>query len=76
MDNIFIDMRKQGKTLENFFKGDDLVTLDEILDKFEEIIDELEHLKEEFEDYKQCVKDNYKPLTTAELVGVYDSDFI
>ena len=28
-----------------------------------------EKLQEEFEDYKQFVKDNYKQLTDAELVG-------
>lgn len=76
MENIFIDMRTQGKTLENYFKGEDLVNLDEILNRFVEVIDELEYLTEEFEEYKQYVEDNYRPLTTAELVGVNDSDFI
>lgn len=76
MDNIFIDIRDQGAVLGNYFKGKSLVNLDEVLYKFEEVIEELDYLKEEFEDYKQNIADNYRPLTQAELVGVFDSDFI
>lgn len=76
MDNIFIDIRDQGAVIGDFFKGKSLVNLDEVLYKFEEVIEELDYLKEEFEDYKKHVEENYRPLTQAELVGVFDSDFV
>lgn len=76
MHDILIDIREQGAIIGNYFKGKSLISLEEILYKFEEVIEELDYLKEEFDDYKKHVEENYRPLTQAELVGVFDSDFV
>lgn len=75
MEHIFIDMREQGITLSNHFKGKDLVSIEEILTRLEELIDDIGYLQEEFDDFKREVEDNYRPLTQAEQIGYNERDF-
>lgn len=75
MDNIYIDMREQGFTLSNYYKNKDLVKLEDILSDFEQAIDDMEALQEKFDDYKEYVKDNYKELSQAELIGFNEKDY-
>lgn len=76
MENIYVDMREQGITLNKHFKNKDLVSVEEILSELEEVIDDLEYLKEEFDDYKEYVKDNYREIPYSEQVGFTEKDYI
>lgn len=75
MDNVFIDIREQGTTLSNYFKGRVFVSLEEVFTKFEEAVDDLEHIKEKYKELKQDVQENYRPISQAELIGYNERDF-
>lgn len=63
-------------------------TINEIMKRIKEIIEEeveatiddmkweAEHYKEKFEDLEKDVEDNYKPISTKEMYGIDDSDFL
>ena len=75
MENIYVDMRKQGFVLSNHFKNKDMVSIEDILTELEEVIDDMEALQEEFDEYKRDVEDNYKPISYAEQIGYNERDF-
>lgn len=52
------------------------VSEEDVTYMLEELVSEIDRLEEELEDYKEYVKDNYKPLSTRELYGLNDRDFI
>lgn len=74
MENIYVDMRKQGAILYNRFHKD-FVSVEDVLTELEEVIDDMEALQEEFDNYKEYVKDNYRELSQAELIGYNERDF-
>jgi hypothetical protein len=47
MEDVYIDIRKENKWIQECFKNKDFVSIDELLNKFEELLFENEHLKEE-----------------------------
>ena len=75
MENIYIDMRKQGFTLSNHFKNKDMVSVEDVLTELENTLEKIDCLQEEFDDYKDYVKDNYKELSQEELIGYNPRDF-
>lgn len=54
---------------DKYFVDKDIITLDDLLTKFEDTLDDLERTQEEYNNFKKDVEDNYKPLTTAEQIG-------
>lgn len=54
------------KMLDNIFKNEDIISLEEILGALEDLYFEKEHLEEELRDTIQDREDNYKPYTKAE----------
>lgn len=65
----------KGYNLDHF-KKKDVYTWDEIIGIMEDMESELHSLQEEYDDFKQDVKDNYRPMSYAEQVGISDRDFI
>lgn len=64
MKNIYIDS-SEGYYLEKIFKKD-IISLDEILNKFEDLVCEVDILQEELDDLKQDLHDNYVPIPPEE----------
>lgn len=75
MENIYVDMREQGTTLKKYFKNKDMVSVEDILKELEQALDDKESLQEKYDDYKEYVKDNYRELSQAELIGYNPRDF-
>lgn len=69
MENILINIENR-----NF--GDSVITLAELLNLCEDLICENDELKEQIEDIIQDREDNYKRVSVAEQVGIYDIDFL
>lgn len=53
-----------------------ILSEEDVIYMLEELVSEIERLEEEFENYKEYVKDNYKPISTKEMYGIDNSDFI
>lgn len=73
MENILINLEEQFHR--RYFKKD-IVTLEEILEKIEELDDEVEKLRETYQELENDVKDNYRPISTMEQIGMSERDFI
>lgn len=76
MENIYIDTRSWNKWLKNRFPVVDFISLEQLLGDYEDLINEVDDLKEKIEDMESDIRDNYKPISYAEQVGISDSDFI
>ena len=59
----------------SLFADSDTITISELFDTIDELNGEIDHLQEEFDDYKDYVRDNYKELSQAELIGYNERDF-
>ena len=77
MDNVKIDIRKESERLQKIFEGQDLVSIEDLLNVIEELDYEKEEIQGEFDDYKEMVDQNYKPIYQDEYdeYGVSRSDF-
>jgi hypothetical protein len=64
MKNIYVNTC-EGYMLEKVFKKD-IVSLDEILNKFEDLVCDNDALQEKLDDLKQDLHDNYKPIKPEE----------
>ena len=60
MKNIYVNTC-EGYMLQKVFKKD-IVSLDEILNKFEDLVCDNDALQEELDDLKQDLQDNYVPV--------------
>ena len=59
----------------SLFADSDTITIGELFNTIDELNSELDHLQEEYDDYKDYVKDNYRELSQAELIGYNERDF-
>ena len=59
-----------AENIEGYIDGEDLLSI------IDDLIYEVDRLEEQIEDIKEDIRDNYKPISYAEQVGVRDSDFI
>ena len=59
-----------AENIEGYIDGEDLLSI------IDDLIYEVDRLEEQIEDIKEDIRDNYKPISYAEQVGVSDSDFI
>ena len=57
--------------VDRYFKGNDLISVDDLINALYEADAEIERLKEELEDFKQDVESNYKYMPTEEQID-YD----
>lgn len=49
---------------------------DDVISLLENLVNSYKYLETRLNDLKKDVEDNYKPLTSSELYGVSDKDFI
>lgn len=73
MERIMINLEEDFHR--RYFKKD-IVTLEEILEKIEELDDEIDYLKEAYQRLEEDIRDNYRPISVSEQVGISDRDFI
>ena len=59
----------------SLFEDSDTITVEELFSTIDELNSEIDHLQEEYDDYKDYVKDNYRELSQAELIGYNERDF-
>lgn len=52
------------------------VSEEDVTYMLEELVSEIDRLEEELEDYKEYVNENYRPISTKEMYGIDDRDFI
>ena len=76
MDNVYIKVENLNKWVSKYFEDKDIISIDDLLGKFEDLIDELEEVKTDYEDFKQNVEDNYKPIPISEQLDISDRDFL
>ena len=59
----------------SLFADSDTITIEELFSTIDELNSEIDHLQEEYDEYKEYVKDNYRELSQAELIGFNPRDF-
>ena len=55
--------------------GENYTTIEDLFLTIDDLYFKLDRLQEEFDDYKEYVKDNYRELSQAELIGFNECDF-
>ena len=68
MNEVFIKV-KGDAYLEQVFKDKDLISIDELIAKFQSLINDVEHLEEKIEHMENDIRDNYRPITKEEMYG-------
>ena len=76
MEDIYIDLRTQNIWIQREFERQDIVSIEELLEKISDLRSELDETKTDFEIFKQDVKDNYKRVSIEEQLDITDKDFI
>ena len=68
MNEVYIKV-KGDAYLEKAFNNQDLVSIDELITKFQSLIDDVEYLEEKVNDLENDIRDNYRPITKEEMYG-------
>ena len=68
MNEVFIKV-KGDAYLEQVFKDKDLISIDELITKFQSLINDVEYLEEKVNDLENDIRDNYRPITHEEMYG-------
>jgi len=76
MEDIYVDLRTQSVWIQKEFEGQDIVSIEELLEKISDLRSELDETKTDFEIFKQDVEDNYKRVSIEEQLDITDKDFI
>ena len=74
--NVMVDLRESVPKVKETFNGVDLVTLQDLLDKFEDLVYELASKEEEIDDLKLDMESNYKKIdVNCDFYGMSENDF-
>ena len=57
------------------FAYSDTITIEELFSTIDELNDEIDRLEEKYSEFKEYVKDNYRELSQAELIGYNPRNF-
>jgi hypothetical protein len=68
MNEVFIKV-KGDAYLEKVFTDKDLVSIDELVTKFQSLINDVEYLEEKVNELEADIRDNYRPITKEEMYG-------
>ena len=68
MNEVFIKV-KGDAYLEKVFTDKDIISIDELISKFQSLIDDVEYLQEKVNDLENDIRDNYRPITKEEMYG-------
>ena len=78
MDEVYVKVIELGsKTLEDYFKKQDIVSIDELVGTIEDLLYEIDSLKEELDDLKDDMEENYehKKFNPYHEYGLSEKDF-
>lgn len=65
-----INIKVKGDAyLEKVFKDKDLISVDELISKFQSLINDVEYLEEKVNDLENDIRDNYEPITKEKMYG-------
>lgn len=70
-----MEINMKGYNLDSF-QTKDLYTWEEIIEVIEELESNLYEANEKLNELERDLRDNYKPISFAEQVGISDRDFI
>lgn len=59
MDKIMVDIRNENDIIVNLFQGDDLITIDDLLNKIVELQENIDDLQNEIDELKE--NNDYEP---------------
>lgn len=68
MNEIYIKV-KGDAYLEQVFKDKDLISIDELITKFQSLINDVEYLEKKVNELEADIRDNYRPITKEEMYG-------
>lgn len=79
MKDIFIDIRKEGKAIQEYFENKDYVTIEDLLNAVDDLIYEKnsdeERYKDEISSLEEDIRENYRRKTDYEILGMSEDDF-
>ena len=77
MENVMIDIRNESNQLKRIFEGNDLVSIEDLLNTIEELDDKVKELEIEKKELENYYEENYKPkhYDPYNEYGVSKSDF-
>jgi hypothetical protein len=73
MERIMINLEEDF--CRRYFKKD-IVTISEVLEKLVELDEEVDKIKEAYQELENDLRDNYRPISVMEQVGISERDFI
>lgn len=68
MNEVYIKV-KGDAYLEQVFKDKDLISVDELIAKFQSLINDVEYLEKKVNELEADIRDNYRPITKEEMWG-------
>ena len=68
MNEVYIKV-KGDAYLEQAFKDKDLVSIDDLIAKFQSLVCDVEHLEEKVNDLENDIRDNYEPISKERMYG-------
>lgn len=75
MKNVYVDIREENEYIRDYFKDKDFVSINRLLNAIDNLGSEVEHWKEQYDDLMKDLKENYKPISKWEELGISESDF-
>lgn len=69
------ELKIEVPTIYKDLMGSNFTTINDLFAIIDDLKADISHLEEEFDDYKEYVKDNYRELSQAELIGFNERDF-
>ena len=68
MNEVFIKV-KGDAYLEQVFKDKDLISVDELIAKFQSLINDVEYLEKKVNELEADIRDNYEPISKEKMYG-------
>lgn len=74
--DIDYNLKKEIEKIVNYEIEPFEMAEDDVISLLEDLVNSYQYLRTKLNDLKKDVEDNYKPLTSSEMYGVSDKDFI
>ena len=68
MNEVYIKV-KGDAYLEQVFKDKDLISVDELIAKFQSLINDVEYLEKKVNELEADIRDNYEPISKEKMYG-------
>ena len=77
MTEVYVKVNELPSWLvKKYFDEKDFYSIAELIAIIEDLDSDKERLEEELEDLKRDLQDNYKPISSEEMYGIDDRDFL